>query len=96
MTEPIVDAALWRPMRGCPGRSIWTGDDRLTPADLAGTGASVHILHSRTAPDPVHVVRLEAGGLISYAKADGRFVHTLNTPEGFARKLTQLGVALEA
>jgi 2-polyprenyl-3-methyl-5-hydroxy-6-metoxy-1,4-benzoquinol methylase len=44
----------------------------------------------------VYVVVLDGGGLISYRHADGRFVHTLNTPEGFGRKLDQLGIRLEA
>jgi len=40
----------------------------------------------------VIVTPLEDGGLISYRKADGRFLHTLNTREGLDRKLRQLGI----
>lgn len=47
------------------------------------------------AKDKVLVVPLEDGGLISYARADGRLVHTLNTAEGFGRKLSQLRISLE-
>ena len=47
------------------------------------------------AKDRVLVVPLEDGGLISYARADGRLVHTLNTAEGFGRKLSQLRISLE-
>ena len=32
------------------------------------------------------------GGLISFRKDDGRYVHTLNTEEGFARKCRELGI----
>jgi hypothetical protein len=39
-------------------------------------------------------VRCADGGLISYARSDGSFVHTLATPEGFARKLAALGIDL--
>jgi hypothetical protein len=46
------------------------------------------------ARDVVVVVPLASGGLISYKRADGTFVHTLNTPDGFARKLAQLGITL--
>ena len=46
------------------------------------------------ARDPVHVAALDGGGLISYARPDGSWAHTLNTPEGFARKLAQLGIVL--
>jgi hypothetical protein len=68
----------------------------VTPADLVGPGAPVRIFDVDTAPDPVHVAALRDGGLISYRRADGRFVHTLNTPDGFQRKLDQLGIAPEA
>ena len=44
------------------------------------------------AADAVSVAVIEGGGLISYRKADGRFIHTLNTPEGFRRKLEQLEI----
>jgi hypothetical protein len=44
------------------------------------------------AKDPVIVASLEDGGLISYRKPDGTYVHTLNSREGFARKLRQLGI----
>jgi hypothetical protein len=46
------------------------------------------------ARDAVVVVRLSDGGLISYSRADGTYVHTLNTADGFARKLAQLGITL--
>jgi hypothetical protein len=50
----------------------------------------------RAARDPALVVELEGGGLISYLREDGTLMHTLNTPEGFRRKLRQLGIAPEA
>ena len=46
------------------------------------------------ANDPVLVVELEDGGIISYQQADGRMIHTLNTPEGFSRKLQQLKITV--
>ncbi len=54
------------------------------------TGGSEHVC--RTAQDPVIVTPFEDGGLISYRKAHGLFLHTLNTREGFERKLRQLGI----
>ena len=33
------------------------------------------------------------GALLSYCKPDGRYVYTLNTAEGCARKLAQLGLS---
>jgi hypothetical protein len=42
----------------------------------------------------VVVTPLIVGGLISYRRPDGTFLHTLNTAEGFARKLSDLGIEL--
>ena len=98
MTHPtyasLAAAGPWRALRYCPGRSVWQGLKGLTPADLAGADVPVQVFRVDTAPDPVHVVALADGGLISYARPDGGFVHTLNTPEGFARKLDDLGISL--
>ena len=46
------------------------------------------------ARDRVVVARLDKGGLISYKRTDGTYVHTLNSVEGFSRKILQLGIAL--
>ena len=61
--------------------------DEIVPG---ATGGSVHVC--ATAKDPVIVTAFEDGGLISYRKADGMFLHTLNTREGFERKLRELGI----
>jgi hypothetical protein len=61
--------------------------DEIVPG---AAGGSEHV--SVSAQDPVIVTPLEDGGLISYRKADGMFLHTLNTREGFERKLRQLGI----
>jgi predicted methyltransferase len=49
----------------------------------------------KLARDPVLVVEFEGGGLISYLREAGTLMHTLNTAEGFRRKLRQLGVELK-
>ena len=53
-------------------------------------GGSEHV--TLMAKDPVIVTPFDDGGLISYRKADGLFLHTLNTREGLERKLRQLGI----
>ena len=45
-----------------------------------------------TARDTVVVAWLGSWGLISYARADGTWLHTVNTSEGFRRKLAELGI----
>lgn len=90
----LLEAGEWRPIPGCPGRSVLQRAARIRPEDLVGAGARLERFEVAGARDPVLVAPVEGGGLISYAKGDGRFVHTLNTPEGFARKLAQLGIEL--
>ncbi len=88
----------WAPIRDCPGRFVLALPGRpghgtiLTPADVAGQGLVTGTFAPAAARDAVVVARLDAGGLISYRRRDGTYVHTLNTPEGFARKLAQLGI----
>ena len=98
MGEPVTFAALfdrwtWRPIPNCPGRFVLSaGPVAAPPEDMVpgASGGSEHV--SVTARDPVIVTPFEDGGLISYRKADGTFLHTLNTREGLDRKLLQLGI----
>ena len=46
----------------------------------------------RQARDAILVAKFAGGGLISYLRSDRTSVHTLNTLEGLARKLRQLGI----
>jgi hypothetical protein len=84
----------WRPIRNCPGRYIMRAtSDNLSQADILGeaAGASEHAVAA--AQDTVLVLRLhDGGGIISYRRPDGTILHTLNTPEGFERKLRQLEI----
>jgi hypothetical protein len=64
-------------------------------ASLLESDCHAQAFMTDAAKDRVLVVPLEDGGLISYARADGRVVHTLNTAEGFDRKLSQLGISLQ-
>jgi len=88
----LIAAGGWRPISNCPGRYLSSIVSAVTPQDLAGPDAEIRVFSVSRAPDPVHVAVLSDGGLISYARPDGRFVHTLNTQSGFDRKLKQLGI----
>ncbi|MBT3274146.1 MAG: hypothetical protein HN368_13395 [Spirochaetales bacterium] len=65
-----------------------------SPSDIAGPGAEIHVFNIATASDTVHVVEFADGGIISYQKDTGLFVHTLNNSTGFQRKLENLGICL--
>ena len=79
-------------MPNCPGRFVLsTGPSRVAPESLAPDGARTEHLVAGAA-DPVVVIRFADGGVISYRRPDGTYVHTLNTRDGLHRKLAQLGL----
>ena len=85
----------WRPIPGCPGRLVLSpAEFSGSPEELLGCSQAITEVRSDQAPDPIRIATFEGGGLISYHQADGRFVHTLNTEQGFERKLKQLGIVL--
>ena len=89
----LFNRLAWRPIPNCPGRYVLAAGPVATlPEDLVpgANAGSEHV--SVVARDPVIVTPFEDGGLISYRKADGMFLHTLNTREGFERKLRQLAI----
>jgi hypothetical protein len=83
----------WRPLPNCPGRFILAdGPTTLKPAELltADVPVTEHVVAA--ARDPVAIAAFADGGLISYRKPDRTYLHTLNSREGFERKLRQLGI----
>jgi len=82
----------WRPIPKCPGRfGLVHVDPRLPVLALIGdTPTTLHRVCK--ARDAVLVANFPDGGLISYVREDGTVLHTLNTPDGLARKLRQLGI----
>jgi hypothetical protein len=83
----------WRPIRNCPGRYVLSNAlDNLRPEQLLGADVEVTPFHVARARDTVLVAHLDNGGLITYKRADGTYLHTLNTSEGMERKLRDLGI----
>jgi hypothetical protein len=86
---------MWSPFRHCPGRFVLTGGPQTSPPEeLLGTAQPLPVFQVPAARDAVVVGTLEDGGVISYRRTDGTYVHTLNTAQGFERKLQQLGIML--
>jgi hypothetical protein len=84
-----------RPIRNCPGRFvIYTAGAQLFPEELLGSDVEIRTYNVAAARDTVLVALVENGGLISYRRADGTYVHTLNTTDGFERKLFELGIKI--
>lgn len=90
--DEILRVHAWQPIAGCPGRFVLRPASMCSPADLLGGNVSPVVTRSAFARDEVIVVAIDGGGLISYRRGDGSFVHTLCDADGFARKLAQLGI----
>jgi hypothetical protein len=89
----MMEKHRWRPIPGCPGRYVLKGGPQaVSPRDLIGADVIIERFDREAADDIVLVVFVDGGGLLSYAKDDGGFVHTLNTQEGLRRKLKELGI----
>ena len=89
----LLDQGTWRAIPNCPGRyALKAGAIATPPEDIVPGSKRGPEYVSVSARDPVVVTPLEDGGLISYRKTDGTFLHTLNTREGLERKLRQLGI----
>lgn len=92
--DELMKAWDWKPIRNCPGRYVLRGArNDLRLQELLIDDAEAEQYYVDAAPDAVLVMQLEDGGIISYQREDGSFLHTLNTPEGFRRKLLQLGIS---
>lgn len=77
----------------CPGRYVLRGVETTDgPQAIVGSCAAVTEHHVAKARETVVVTWLNGWGLISYARIDGTWLHTANTPDGFRRKLADLGI----
>lgn len=93
--KKLLDAWDWKPIKNCPGRfTLCRTASVLSFAELLGSDQQIQKFCSPQAKDDVLVVKLKDGGLITYSRLDGSLLHTLNTEEGFHRKLAQLEISL--
>ncbi|HEX8090958.1 MAG TPA: hypothetical protein VF762_19025 [Blastocatellia bacterium] len=93
--DDLINRWSWRPIRHCLGRFVLDNAvSDLSVAELLGEDIEVSEFQVEAAKDAVLVARLNQGGIISYKRKDGSLLHTLNTAEGFERKLRQLGISL--
>ena len=89
----LFESRDWSPIPHCEGRfRLAHPEPTVTPSHLAAVDHSPTVHRVSTARDEVCVLRIDGGALISYLREDGSYLHTLNTPEGLVRKLSQLGI----
>lgn len=100
--QRLWSSHAWKPLKNCDGRYVcrdkWLSEHSLESlVDVLRISVSSAV--SSRSPqedghDQVHVLRLQGGGgILTYTNSRaGRFVHTLNTESGLARKLIALGM----
>ena len=94
--DDIYERYNWRPIRDCPGRYVLRDASKeLTVEQVMGVEVSVREFRVDGTPDVVLVAKFPGGGLISFRKPTGVIVHTLNTPDGLARRLARFGIELD-
>lgn len=96
--QRLWEVWIWSEIKNCPGRYV-------TKHNIHATNISPYdLLQSLNISCPIHEYQVEnkdtivigifedGGGLLTYVKKDGRYVHTLNTRSGLLRKVTSLGL----
>jgi hypothetical protein len=78
----------------CPGSCVLRGVSETVGPEIVYPGAPLTRHDVETARDIVVVSWLTDWGLIFYARANGTWRHTVNTPAGFRRKLADLRIPL--
>lgn len=81
----------WIPIRNCPGRSVLSEPSKSLTKELTRSPTMKKYRFENTR-DLVMICSIEGGGLISFVRSDQTVVHTLNTREGFHRRLVKFGL----
>jgi hypothetical protein len=83
----------WEPIPNCPGRYILKTDDPFRSiTEILGFEVETTEHRVDKARDLVLISVISDCGIISYKRTDGSYLHTLNTMDGFNRKLNDLGI----
>ena len=91
--QTLFSKYKWQEIKNCSGRYKLL-QKGISLEDLLGSSYVEKVFESEKARDLVVVEQIEGGGILSYKKADGSYLHTLNNIEGLNRKLADLGIKL--
>lgn len=103
LLQKLWDSGRWRQLKNCPGRYVSRdkGNASLQPLELLRRSIGARVERwiavcaniEKEGKDRITVVRfVDGGGLLTYNKGEGVFVHTLNTESGLCRKLIAMQV----
>ena len=90
--ERIYQREQWRPIPGCDGRYVYRGPRRSSVLENE-PHKLVRLREASESEDGIVVGLLRGGGgVLSYEKFSGVFVHTLGTASGLIRKVAALNM----
>lgn len=99
----LLEKYSLKEIENCPGRYTLMKDDHqrlkiVKPETILNNKISIEVFHSDICRDCVHIGKFSddsgGGGLLSYEKSDGTFVHTLNNASGLQRKINHLQIPM--
>jgi hypothetical protein len=100
--QKLWELWVWSEIKNCPGRYVtkknivsqgMTPEQVLDCLHLSGSPQTFDVENNR---DKISVVWFfDGGGLITYLKGEGQYVHTFNTESGFQRKTKALGISTD-
>lgn len=89
--DTVLARFPWREIRDCPGRFVMRPKRAdLTPAHVVGAAVPIETFDADETPDRIALARFPGGGLLSFGKPDGTWIHALNTESGLSRRLARL------
>ena len=104
--DVMLSLLPWHEIKNCPGRFVLRKKggnySNLTPSEfiyeITNHRMKTYIVDGFVSKMNEKILLIPfscQGGLLTYVKGDGSYVHTLNTPSGYKRKLEALGIPLE-
>lgn len=88
----LLQRGPWQRMNENELRWQWTGPRQMTARELLGNAAEIHVFPSVNRRDTISVCLLSDGGVISYARDNGDWIHTLNGLSDLRYKIYELNL----
>ncbi|WP_013627194.1 hypothetical protein [Rubinisphaera brasiliensis] len=88
----VLAKGTWERMDGDQVRWVWKGDRNVSPRDLLGEQADLQLFPSVSGSGSIAICVLDDGGLVSYEREAGQWLHTLNGVSAFRYKVYELNV----
>ncbi len=90
----VLKLGPWERMSEDELRWRWTGNNEVSLRQLLGEAAEIHSFPSAMQKDVIHicVFELGMGGMISYERENGEWIHTVNGQAAFRYRVFELNL----